>query len=132
MLRPGGTVFAAAISRYAALLDLLLRLDRFHDPDIAGRVIEAVATGTFRGHTEGLFTTAYFHHPDELAGEVSEAGFGEVSIFNVEGPGFMVTDFEARWSDPGRREALLAAARIVEREPSMLGASSHLLAIART
>lgn len=131
VLRPAGLLFAAGISRYAALLDLLVRLDRFHEPDVAARVREAVATGVFRGHAEGLFTTAYFHEPAELAGEVAAAGLGNVEVFNIEGPGFLVGNFAERWADPGRREALLEAARLVERDPTMIGASSHLLAVGR-
>lgn len=132
VLRPGGVLFAAGISRYAALLDLLVRLDRFHEPDVAARVGEAVSTGIFRGHVEGLFTTAYFHAPAELAAEVSTAGFGDVEVFNIEGPGFLVQDFPERWADPARRDALLDAARLVERDPTMMGASSHLLAVGRS
>ena len=129
VMRPGGHLFAAGISRYAALLDLLVRLDRLHEPDVAARVEEAVATGVFRGSAGGLFTTAYFHLPADLEAEVSEAGFGGVRLFNIEGPGFLVPDFPERWSDPPRREAMMAAARLVESEPAMMGASSHLLAV---
>ena len=57
------------------------------------------------------------------------AGFAGPELFNVEGPGFVLADFADRWADPPRRDALLQAARLVEREPSMLGASSHLLAV---
>lgn len=128
VLRPGGLLFAAAISRYAALLDLLVRLDRLHEPGVAALVEEAVRTGVLRGHAGGLFTTAYFHLPNDLAAEVS-AAFSGVEVFNVEGPGFLVSDFSERWADPARRDALLAAARLIEREPSMMGASSHLLAV---
>ncbi len=42
VLRPGGVLFAAAISRWASLWDLLLRLDLLHDPAVAGVVGEAV------------------------------------------------------------------------------------------
>lgn len=132
VLRPQGQLFAAGISRYAALWDLLVRLDRFDEPDVAERVRRAVATGTFDGHAEGLFTTAYFHQPEDLRSEVAEAGFEAVDLFNVEGPGFVVTNFTERWADPTRRAALLDAARLVEREPSLLGAASHLLVVARS
>lgn len=131
VLRPGGLLFAAGISRFAALLDLLLRLDRLHEPDVAERVRSAVETGVFRGHVEGLFTTAYFHLPEQLRDETTEAGFDDVTLFNIEGPGFMVTDFADRWADPSRRKAMLEVARLVEREPSILGAASHLLAVGR-
>jgi len=36
-----------------------------------------------------------------------------------------------RWADPAFRETALAATRAVEAEPSLLGVSAHLLAIAR-
>jgi len=132
VLRSGGLLFAAAISRFAALLDLLVRLDRLHEPEVF-RVVEAgVRTGVFRG-AEGaeLFTTAYLHRPEELRDEVLESGFELDAVLNVEGPGFLVHDFETRARDPARREAMLEAARLVEAEAAMLGASSHLLAIAR-
>jgi hypothetical protein len=45
----------------------------------------------------------------------------------VEGTGWLLQDFEAWWADPGRRGRLLA----VEAEPTLLGVSAHLLAVAR-
>jgi len=132
VLRPEGTLFAAGISRYAALLDLLLRLDRLHEPDVSRIVDHAVRTGVFGGPgREGLFTTSYFHLPRELRDEVLAAGFAKAHVLSVEGPGCWLPDFEERWSNPPRREAILAAARAVENDPEMLAASSHLLAIAR-
>lgn len=131
VLRPGGQLFAAAISRFAALLDLLVRVDRLHEPEVLRIVEEAVATGVFRGARTGLFTTAYFHRPSELVAEVHEAGFIDGEVFNVEGPGFLVTDFESRWRDPARRDAMLVAARWVEQEPEMIAAAGHLLITGR-
>ena len=49
VLRPGGWVFVAGISRYAALLDLLVRLGKLHEPQIFEIVKTAVETGVFRG-----------------------------------------------------------------------------------
>jgi SAM-dependent methyltransferase len=130
VLRGGGVLFAAAISRFAALLDLLVRLDRLHEPEILAMVSACVETGVFSGTTGGLFTTAYFHRPRELQQELAEAGFDSPRIFNVEGPGFLVSDFPERWRDELRREAMLTAARLMEDDPEALGASSHLLAVA--
>jgi SAM-dependent methyltransferase len=132
VLRPDGLLFAAAISRFAALLDLLVNWNKIHEPGVFELVEESVRTGIFAGPGQGgLFTTSYFHLPSELAEEVSEAGFRDVEIFQIEGPGFLVADFSDRWNDPVRKEALLRAARLVELEPEMRGASSHLLAVAR-
>lgn len=124
-------VFAAGISRFAALFDLLVRLDRLHDDDVFPVVARAVATGTFNGSEGGLFTTTYFHRPSELRAEARDAGLTPVGLFNVEGPGFLVHDFSERWSDPTRREALLEAARLVEEDPDLLAAASHLLLVGR-
>jgi SAM-dependent methyltransferase len=132
VLKPDGLLFAAVIARYAALLDLLVRLDRLHDPEVFTIVEESVLTGVFGGPGEaGLFTTAYFHRPRELSVEITEAGFAELAVLSIEGPGFLVPDFENRWKDPERRQAMLRVARLVESEPEMLAASSHLMAVAR-
>ena len=40
-------------------------------------------------------------------------------------------DFARRWAEPASRERLLAFLRRVETEPSLLGVSPHLLAVAR-
>jgi SAM-dependent methyltransferase len=110
VVQPGGVVFAAGISRFAALFDLLVRLDRLHEEPIFQTVEGSLASGMFGGGESGPFTMAYLHRPGELRIEAEEAGLSAVRIFNIEGPGFMVNDFAARWEDPDRREALLRAA----------------------
>ena len=130
VLRPGGVVFAAAISRFAALLNLLM-IDMLHEPGVLATVEAGLATGVFRANENDLFTTAYFHRPDQLQDEISEAGFAVEGLFNIEGPGFLVAGFEDRWADAARRELMLHVARLVETEPTLMGASSHLLAVAR-
>jgi len=131
VLRPGAVLVAAAISRFAGLLDLLVA-ERLHEPDVRPLVAAAIESGAFLGSADGLFTTAYFHLPRDLRAEVAEAGFAEAQVLSVEGPGFLVADFERRWADPAQRETILWAAEVVESEPEMLAASSHLLAVARS
>jgi hypothetical protein len=63
---------------------------------------------------------------------VAEAGFSDVQLLNVEGPGFLVADFERRWAHPAQRETMLSTAEVVESKPEMLAASGHLLAFARS
>lgn len=127
VLRPGGLLFAAAIGRFAALVDLLVRQDNLDD-DLLPVVAEAVRTGVFRGGHR-IFTNAYFHLPSELQREVADAGFAAVEVLNVEGPGVLVRDFEDWWGDPDRRQILLEVARLVESEAEGLTVS-HLLACA--
>lgn len=130
VLKPNGILFAAAISRVAALLDLLVRLDRLHESGVLPIVEEALHCGHFRGSEGGLFTTAYFHRPSELQDEITAAGFHAPRVFNVEGLGFLAANFGHRWADPSRREAMMDAARLTEEDPDVRGAASHLLAVA--
>jgi ubiquinone/menaquinone biosynthesis C-methylase UbiE len=133
VLKAGGRLFAAAISRWASALDGLSR-DLFQDPRFAAIVEQDLREGQHRNPTERLdyFTTAYFHRPDELRAEVLAAGLILEGLYGVEGPGWVLPDVEARLADPRRRADLLQVARQLESEPSMVGASAHLLAVART
>jgi ubiquinone/menaquinone biosynthesis C-methylase UbiE len=132
VLVPGGLLFAAAISRFASVLDGLSR-DLFADPEF-GRIVQRdLDAGVHENSAEKLdyFTTAYFHRPEELQSEVTAAGFSMVSVVGIEGPGWLFADFDARWRDARRREDLLRSARALEAEPSIRAVSAHLLAIGR-
>jgi ubiquinone/menaquinone biosynthesis C-methylase UbiE len=133
VLKPGGQLFAAAISRWASALDGLSR-DLFEDPRFVAIVERDLREGQHRNPTERLdyFTTAYFHHPDELRAEVAGAGLILDGLYGLEGPGWLLSDVTARLTDPRRRAGLLQVARLLESEPAMLGVSAHLLAVART
>lgn len=131
VLRPGGTLVAAAISRFGSTMDGLLR-GYLDEPGFEAIVEGALRDGQHRnpaGRPE-WFTTAYFHLPEELGREVTEAGLRLEAVLAVEGPAWMLPDIEERLADPDRRERVLAAIRRVETEPSLLGASAHLLAVA--
>ncbi len=129
-LRPGGTVLAASISRFASTLDGLWR--NLH-ADLAFRAIRDrdLATGQHENPEgrPGWFTTAYFHHPDELRAELTAAGLRDVRVYAIEGVAHLLPDLSAHWQDPTRRAELLAVVRTLEEEPSLLGASAHLLGV---
>ena len=132
VLRPGGRLFAAAISRWASALDGLAR-DLLQDPQFALIVAQDLQDGQHRNPTERIdyFTTAYFHRPDELADEVRAAGLVLDGVYGLEGPGWILPDLAERMRDADRRASLLRVARMLETEPSVLGSSAHLLAVAR-
>ena len=129
VLRPGGILIATAISRFAALLDQLVRLDRFHDPDEMQRVETITRTGVLPAREGGIFTTAFMHLPRQLRSEVAAAGFDDLAVVCVEGPGYLVSNFDERWSSDIRRAALIRAARLVEDDPEIVGLGSHLMAV---
>ena len=131
VLQPGGSLFAAAISRCASALDGLSR-DLLGDPRFSAIVETDLRSGQHRNPTErpDYFTTAYFHRPEELGEEVRAAGLGLVRVYGIEGPGWILPDLAGRLADPQRRAELLQVARLLESEPSILGGSAHLLAVA--
>jgi ubiquinone/menaquinone biosynthesis C-methylase UbiE len=132
VLKPGGLLFAAGISRYASLVDGL-RGSLFDDPAFEAIVERDLRDGVHVNDTPNprYFTTSFFHTPDELRDEVRDAGFEGADVVAIEGPGAILPDFEARWNDAAGRETLLRFVRMVERAPSLLGLSPHLLAVAR-
>jgi ubiquinone/menaquinone biosynthesis C-methylase UbiE len=132
VLKPGGWLFAAAVSRWGSALDGLAR-DLFEDPRFAAIVEQDARDGQHRNSTERLdyFTTAYFHRPEDLGAEVLAAGLVIDGLFGIEGPGWILPDIAARLADPRRRADLLRVARLLESDPSVLAASAHLLAVAR-
>jgi SAM-dependent methyltransferase len=132
VVRPGGVIFAAGISRFASLLDGLGRGFLF-DPEFRAVVERDLRDGEHRNpeRRPHWFTTAHFHHPDELRAEGVDAGFDGVEVVGVEGVAGWFGELFDRWDDPEVREAILFSARAVESEPAVVGASAHLLMVAR-
>lgn len=131
VLRPGGRVVVAAISRFASLLDGFAQ-GFIRDPAFVEIVERDLASGWHENPTERdeYFTTAYFHHPDELQSELEEARFTEVDVLAVEGPFAWLQNFDDIWSSAELRERMLAFLRRIESDASLLGSSGHLLAVA--
>ena len=132
VVRPGGVVVAAAITRWAARLDGVMSKGLYRTlPDMV-RILDEVGepTGVLPPLYPGSFT-AYTHRPDELRAEVAEAGLEVVDLVVVEGILFALADLEERMADPSEREVLLASARALQRVPELLGIGPHLLVVAR-
>jgi len=132
VLRPGGVLFAAGISRFASTHDGL-RSGAMADPRFEAIVEGDLTDGIHRnpdvsGHPE-WFTLAYMHRPDELLDEVKSAGFPDAEIFAVEGAGAWM-DLDDSLDDPVMRSTVLRTISRLEREPSLIGSSPHLMAVA--
>ncbi|MGD0131678.1 MAG: methyltransferase domain-containing protein [Bryobacteraceae bacterium] len=151
ILKPGGVLFAAAISRFASLIDGLssgdgltsgdglssgdgLTSGAFQDAEFRKIVTADLASGQHRNPTgnPAYFTTAYFHRPEELAAEVREAGFSSVRVFAIEGPVWCTPCFPQAWSNDAERNEIMRFLSLLEEEPSIQGASAHLLAMAQS
>jgi len=131
VVRPGGVVAAAAISRFASLFDGLSRQLLF-EPDFYPIVERDLAEGQHRNvdDREHRFTTSFFHHPDELREELLEAGLGLRELVGLEGLAGWLPQLAPHWDDPEGRDRILFSARAIESEPALIGLSAHLLAVA--
>lgn len=128
VLRPGGRLLAEVITRHTWIIDatsqgllgnqevwatfeLNLRSGLSNDP---GRVPDEVFW-------------AYFHRADEIGPEVERADFDNESLVAVEGFAGRLGNLEELLAAP---EQLLRALRLTESEPSLLGVSTHVIAVA--
>jgi SAM-dependent methyltransferase len=128
VLRPGGRLLAETITRYSYLMSAAAHC-QLDQPGIWKMFERNIGTGLSRNPAtmmDGDFL-AHLHTPPELCEELHEAGFVDPELFAVESFGWLLGDLERRMSDPG---ALLRALRLTEREPSMLGVSGHVIALA--
>lgn len=132
VLRPGGVLIAAGITRWASALDGLSH-EALGDPAFVSIVERDLLDGHHYNPTQrlGYFTTAYFHRPEDLRREVGDAGFVVEGLYGVEGPSWILSDVDARWDNPARREIILKVARLLESEPTALGFSAHLIVVGR-
>ncbi len=130
--RKGGRIFAAVISRFASLIDGIFH-NFLDDPSFVPIVEQDLIDGQHRNPTENpaYFTSTFFHHPDDIVSEINEAGLTLEKLLAVESIGGLLTDFEELWQDTERRKLLLKFIRAIEDEPSLLGASAHIVAVAR-
>lgn len=131
--RPGGLVALAAISRFASLFDGLARGLLF-DADFLAIAKADLKSGQHRNPDgrEHWFTTAFFHHPDELRDEAAEAGLEILEQVGLEGLGGYLAQLASRWDYPSSREVICWAARAVESEPTLAGLSAHMLLVGRS
>jgi len=132
LLKPGGRIFAATVSRFASLIDGLAR-DLVSDPVFVGILMEDLKSGQHRNPTNNpeYFTTTFFHHPDELKREMEEAGFQVEKLVGVEGPAWFMSSFPNHWDVAEKRRLLLELLRTVEQDRYILGVSAHPMGIGR-
>jgi ubiquinone/menaquinone biosynthesis C-methylase UbiE len=132
VLRPGGMVFAVGITRYASMVNALLE-DFITDSQFSPIYEQDMRDGQHRNPTNDprFFTTAFFHYPQELTDEVTQAGFQFEALLAIEGPAWLLKDFETRWQDAAVQERIVHLTRMVESEPILWGVSPHILAIGK-
>jgi SAM-dependent methyltransferase len=131
VVRPGGPVLGAAISRWAPRLDGILAQRLYEQyPQVLGVVDEVERTGLLEPLFPGSFC-AFTHRPEELPAEVASAGLEVTDVVGVEGAASLLGDLEERSADEAEWRIVLESARAVERVPELMGIGPHLLVTAR-
>jgi SAM-dependent methyltransferase len=128
VVRPGGPVFAAAISRWAPRIHGEL-VERLYEqvPHTREVTLEVERTGLLPPLRPGSFS-GFCHRPRQLRDELCSAGLEVADLVSVEGPAFLLDDLEQRLDDPTARAVVLDTARAIERVPELLGLGPHFLA----
>lgn len=138
LLKPGGMLFAAAITRYATLLWATTTYgssnELLGEEAFMSMVEHELKTGqhirdpksAYRGMPRSFFTL-----PKELSGELATAGFVDAEVRGVIGPAWLVPNLTEQWADEKRRAHIMHVVRLTEKEEDILGLSTHLLATAR-
>ena len=132
VLRPGGMLLAAGINRFASTISALLE-DFIADPQFIPIYEQDLRYGQHRNPSldKRFFTTAFFHYPQELIDEVKEAGFRLETLLAVEGPAYLLKNFEQQWQTPSIQERIMRITHLLESEPTLWGVSPHIMAIGK-
>jgi len=132
VLKPGGILIAAFISRYASLIDGFLK-DLVIDDKFFQLLKTDLLTGVHLNDTDNLnyFTTAYFHTPNEIKSEVSESGLTFEKLIAVESFGWTVKNFKEKENNKSYMNKLFEVIQLVETNEDLIATSPHIIAIAR-
>lgn len=131
VLKPGGLLLTAVISRYASLFDGFHR-DLVLDESFYNILKHDLETGVHLNETVNpeYFTTAYFHTPTEIREEITESNMRLEKLIAIESFGWIAPNFKEKQNDPAYMEKLLNAIRVVETKEDLIAMSPHIMAVA--
>ena len=132
VLKDDGLLFAVGISRFASTIDGMLK-GYYFDPEFRKIFLKDLEDGHHRNHTNNplYFTDTFFHHPEELREEIIKAGFKIENLIGIEGIAYLLKEYDDVWEKPIERNFLIGVLRKIENDPSLIGASPHIMCVAR-
>jgi len=132
IVKPGGFVLSAVISRYASLFDGFKR-DLVYDDQFAKLLVDDLQTGVHLNPTNNpeYFTTAYFHTPAEIRDEIKESGLKLEKLVAVEGFGWIINDFAKKAGDGLYMNKLTTTIGMLETNDDLIAMSQHIIAVAK-
>ena len=132
ILKPGGYVLSAVISRYASLFDGFKR-GLVVDDKFEKLLADDLKTGIHLNKTGNpeYFTTAYFHSPQEIKNEAGESGLHFEKLIGVESFGWIIDDFAKKSGDAKYMKTLNKFIQIVESSDDLIAMSQHIICVGR-
>jgi SAM-dependent methyltransferase len=136
LLRPGGKLFSAAITRYATTLWALscygIKNHVLEDVRFQEMILRELSDGQHIKPDNSSYKgmgRSFFHLPDELREELAESGFCKSDIRGVIGCGWMVPNLDEVWKNEAVKTIIMDIVRKTDKDASILGLSTHILAI---
>ena len=131
VLQPKGLMITTYISRFASLMDGYNE-GYVKDPVYLPMALGAALKGRHDPPGDGRhFTLAYMHRPEEVGPELEEGGFQVIELCAVEGFFWAHPRVEEYIADDGDLAELMKTVKLLEKEPSVMGASAHFLAVSK-
>lgn len=131
VLKPGGTLFAVIISRFASMMDGF-HYNLIKDPDFIQIMNQDLKSGQHRNiEGKNYFTTSYFHSSDEIISEIIESQLILQGLFAIESFADYLPDISQKLMDDTFKEMLLNTLKSIENDRSILGISPHIMAIGK-
>lgn len=131
IMKPGGIMLAAIISRYASLFDGFRR-NLVDDDNFFSILNNDLQNGIHINKTDNLeyFTTAFFHTLEEIKTEVKESGLQLIKLIAVEGFAWTIDNFNLRMKDAAYMSKLNQVLNKVESDDDLVAMSPHIIVVA--
>jgi ubiquinone/menaquinone biosynthesis C-methylase UbiE len=132
VLKSGGILLAAVISRYASLIDGLKR-NLITDDHFEKILINDLQTGIHLNETGNpdYFTTAFFHTPVQIRNEIINSDLKFEKLIAIESVGWIVDDFNEILKNELYMNKIKRIINIVESNEDLISMSPHIMAIAK-
>lgn len=132
VLKSEGIIFCVGITKFASMMDGFYE-NLIEDPKFIKIMNQDLENSQHSNLTNNpwYFTTAYFHHPQELKNEVESSGFSILGQYGIESFGSYVPEISEKLKNEEYRKLLLKTIGKVESEITLLGMSSHVMVVGK-
>lgn len=130
ILKPGGVLLAFAINYTASTL-VGLTQGVFTQEEIFEMSMQELQTGEHEApaNMPGVLPKAYYHKPEELQEEITEAGFQYKSTFAVEGLAWLDKNYFETRSDETKKAKAMQLLKVTEQDKNLLAVSPHMMGV---